>query len=434
MAEFLKQIPNKIKYEKYTLSNGLPVILIPEKDLLSCHCNLYVRTGTQYETKENNGISHFLEHLLFKGTKQKPTNFDLTKPLDEIGANYNAMTGYEFTSFYVNAGYQFIETAINFLSDVYQNSIFPEAEFQKEKGVILEEIKMYQDNPMTDIEDIFNRVVYGDQPAGWNIAGTEKNIQHLKREDIIKYYKTYYCARNSFLVISGNFEKKKTKQLVDKYFSNANSGQLYPYPKTKIVRGKPKFIYQQRKTQETHFILGFQTFPYGNRHLYTIDTIDSILSGGFTSRLFQLVREKLGGAYYIHSASYSCFDRGLFIVKGGIKQDQSTLIIKEILREIKSLKQNKVSKEELQKAKNYLLGFQTRNLDQPYSLVHYVIESAMYQKPIETPYQKMKAIFQTTPQDILKIANKIFTKDNINLAIISNLKNKNAFAKLVKNI
>jgi len=166
MAEFLKQIPNKIKYEKYTLSNGLPVILIPEKDLLSCHCNLYVRTGTQYETKENNGISHFLEHLLFKGTKQKPTNFDLTKPLDEIGANYNAMTGYEFTSFYVNAGYQFIETAINFLSDVYQNSIFPEAEFQKEKGVILEEIKMYQDNPMTDIEDIFNRVVYGDQPAG----------------------------------------------------------------------------------------------------------------------------------------------------------------------------------------------------------------------------------------------------------------------------
>jgi len=434
MKDTLSCIPNKIEYEKYKLSNGLTVVLVPDKKLTTVMVDMYVKVGSQYESDDIAGISHFLEHMGFKGTTTHPNNMELIMPLDSIGSSYNAGTGHEVTDYYVKCGFQYVETAINFISDIYQNSVFPEAEFEKEKGVILEEIRMYEDLPQYKVEDVYFKALYGEQSAGRSIAGDEKTVKNMTRKDLVKYYQKHYNPKNSFLFIAGNYDKKEVKKLISKYFKGVKKLKESAYPKTKVSQKEARVSIFKKDTAETHFILGFNSFPEFDEKNYTLDLLDTVLSGGFTSRLWQLVREKLGGAYYINSETMTFFDRGSFCIRGGIDSSRAELILTEIVKELRSFKEKLVPAEELEKAKKYLIGKMFMRMDQPYSLRPYLISPTIYGKPVTMPRERLEKKIKVTSLDLQKMAKKIFTKENINLAMVTSLKNEKKFKDIINKI
>ena len=197
-----------MKFKKTILKNGLKVITIPMTDNPAVTVLVMVETGSKYETKEINGLSHFLEHMVFKGTKKRPKSIDISKELDALGAQYNAFTSQEYTGYYAKVNPKHLDTALDVVSDIYLNSLLDSSEIEKEKGVIVEEIRMYQDMPQRHIHDLFMNLVYGDQPAGWNIAGSEENVKSFNQNHFIKYRKEHYVADATTVIISGSFNEK----------------------------------------------------------------------------------------------------------------------------------------------------------------------------------------------------------------------------------
>ncbi len=430
LTKHLSKIPDKCEFEKYVLNNGLEVVLIPIKNVFSVDAKLTIRVGSQYETKELSGISHFLEHMNFKGTKNKPSHSQLVKAIDDNGGRQNASTGYEFTSYYAHIGFEYLEVVLEFLSDTFVNSIFPEEEFQKEKGVVIEEIRMYEDNPRARAEELMISSLYGDQSAGWNIAGTEKNIEKMTRNQMMNFYKKYYHPKNAVLFIMGNFDKVQAKQLIKKYFDFKIKTKSISFPKAKLIFDGPKVNLQTKDVKETHFVLGFNAFKTYDKRNAIVSVINGILSSGFNSRLYLNVREKLGGAYYIYSSVDKLLDRGVFEISAGVNTEKAKLILKEIIKELQKLKTEEIKESELDKVKNRIIGSILMGLDHPYAITDPIEDSVLYKNKVESYRKYIDDIMKVNSKDILKISNELFRVDNIKMGVVS----KNQNAKELKNI
>jgi len=244
------------KFKVTKLNNGLRILTVPSKESLSFQAMVLVNTGANFETKENNGISHFLEHMCFKGTKKRPSNYDIVKELDSVGGSYSAFTGKEYTGYYAIVAKQKKNIALDVVSDIYLNSQFPEHEIKKEKGVIIEEINMYKDDPKAYIWDLWRELLYNDQAIGRSTLGTQANIKRFKREDFIKYYDSQYRAKSTVVVISGNFSEKEIIKEVKEYFSNIKLGRGKSKEKAQEKQTKPQLFLKNKKTDQTHLILG----------------------------------------------------------------------------------------------------------------------------------------------------------------------------------
>ena len=434
LTKHLTKIPDKCEFEKYVLKNGLEVVLIPVKNVFSVDAKLTVRVGSQYETKELSGISHFLEHMNFKGTKNKPNHALLTKEIDENGGLQNASTGFEFTSYYAHIGFEYLESILDFLSDTFVNSIFPEEEFQKEKGVVIEEIRMYEDEPRTKAEELMLEALYGDQPAGWNIAGEEKNITNMTRAQMVSYYKKYYHPKNAVLFVMGNFDKIKAKNLIKKYFEFEIKTKAISFPKAKLVFDGPKVNLKIKDVKETHFALGFNAFKAYDKRNAVLSVINAILSNGFNSRLYLNVREKLGGAYYITSGVDKMFDRGIFAVLAGVNTEKTKMILTEIIQELKKLKTEVVSKEEIEKTKNRLVGSILMSLDDPYVISEPIYDAISYTNKIESFRKYIDDIIKVTAKDIMKISKELFRPENIKMGVVTNGQKAKELEDIIKTI
>lgn len=434
LNDHLHKIPDHIEYEKYNLKNGLEIVLIPIKNVFSVDAKLTVRVGSQYENKKINGISHFLEHMNFKGTKNKPTHCELTKDIENYGGITNAETGYEFTSYYTHIGFEHLDSALEFLSEQFANSIFPEKEFVKEKGVIVEEIRMYEDLPRAKTEDLFLSALYGNQPAGWNIAGLEKNILNMKRSEMVNYYKKHYCPKNAFLIVSGNFNLKKTKLLIDKYFNTIDGGQKISYPYAKINKGNFKINWLKKDVKEHHFVLGCHSYKIDDSKNYILAIINAILSSGFGSRLYLNVREKLGGAYYIYSSFEALRDRGIFAIYGGINNDRSLVIMSEIINELKRLKTELVEEAELTKVKNRYISSFLMSLDNPYKIKSPVESWVAYPRRFISPKKQIEKILKVSNNDILKISRELFIPKNFKMGVLSPNISEKSLTKIINNL
>jgi len=282
-----------MKYIKKVLKNGLRVVIVPMKDNPTVTVLVLVEAGSKYETKEVNGISHFLEHMYFKGTVKRPKAIDISKELDSIGSQYNAFTGQEYTGYYAKSGERHFKTIFDVVSDIYLNSTFPEAEMQKEKGVIIEEINMYEDLPNRHVQDLMMELLYGDQPAGWNIAGSKKNILKMKRDDFVKYKKEHYLPKSTVVIVSGNVTEKTVMGEVEKVFGKIPSGKKYPKIKVSEIQTKPKALVSFKATDQTHFVLGMRTYDLFSKKNTILSVLAGVLGGGMSSRLFQKLREEM---------------------------------------------------------------------------------------------------------------------------------------------
>ena len=419
-------------YKKTTLKNGLRIITVPMKNTRAVSVLVLVGTGSKYEGKEISGISHFLEHMFFKGTKKRPTALKVAETLDEIGGNYNAFTGKELTGYWAKVDSKHLDIALDWVSDIFLNSKFEQKEINKERGVIIEEFNMYLDTPMAYIDDLWEKLLYGDQPAGWLTIGTKKNIRRFKKREFLNYFRDHYSAKNTVVCVAGNIERKSVERKIKKYFGKI--GVTAPKKKLEVIekQKEPRALIYYKKTDQTHIYLGVRAYDMFDRRRFAQAIIATILGGFMSSRLFTSIREKRGLAYYIRTLSESATDTGYIVTKAGVDNHKIKEAIKLILEEYERLKETKVSESELRKAKDYLKGILTLSLESSDAKASFYAGQEVLKGKILTPEEKFSALEKVTSEEIRKIARDIFREERLNLAIIGPFRDKNEFKKILK--
>lgn len=420
-----------IKAKKKILKNGLRVVTIPMKDNPTVTVLVLVGTGSDYEKKEVNGISHFLEHMCFKGTEKRPNAKIISHELDALGCQYNAFTSHEMTGYYAKADSKKFKQIFEIVSDIYLNSTFPEAEIEKEKGVICEEINMYEDMPSRHVQDLFQEVLYGDQPAGRNIAGSKHNVNKMTRDDFVKYKNAHYVAESTVIVVAGNIKETDVNEEIKKYFGNIDSSKKSKKVKTKISQNKPNTLIKYKDTDQTHFVLGVRSFDTFSENNSILSVLSGILGAGMSSRLFIKLREEMGVAYYVRSYNDVSTDYGAFQISAGVNNARTEEVIKEILKECARLKTELVPEEELKKVKSFLIGNAKLSLEATDDIANFYGNQEVLKGSMRSIEEKAKKINMVEAKDIQNIAKKIFVTKNLNLSIIGPFKEKARFEKLL---
>jgi len=419
-------------FKKYIFTNGLRVLLVPQPESLATTVLVLVEAGSKYEKKEINGVSHFLEHLCFKGTKKRPTALTISSELESLGAVSNAFTGHEATGYYSKVRAENLDTILDIISDIYLNPVFNAEELEKEKGVIIEELNMYEDTPTRKVSDLFMELVYGDQPAGWDIGGTKEVIRSLQREDIIKYRSQHYVAKATTVVVAGNFDEKKTLLKIKELFKAIPVAKKFSKLKIIDSQNKPAVLVHHKSSDQTHIVLGFRAFSMYDKRRFVLEVLSDILGGGMSSRLFQRVREQLGAAYYVRAGSDLLTDHGLFAVSAGLDNRRADAVIRAILEELKKISTYKVSEAELQRAKNHLSGTMMIGLETSDELASFYGQQELFHKDIMTPKDMLKKIESVSAKEVLKVAQGIVKNEHLNLALIGPFKDKKEFEKILK--
>ncbi|MEK7471116.1 MAG: pitrilysin family protein [Patescibacteria group bacterium] len=421
-----------MKFSKKVLKNGLRVITVPMKDNPTATVLVLVEAGSKYEEKKVNGISHFLEHMCFKGTIKRPKAIDISKELDALGSQYNAFTAQEYTGYYAKSDAKHFSQIFDIVSDIYLNSTFPEIEMQREKGVIIEEINMYEDMPQRHVQDLMMKLLYGDQPAGWNIAGEKKNILEMKNDDFVKYKKEHYLPEATVLVVSGAVTEKQVMNEVNKIFEKVSRGKKIKKAKVKEAQAKPEVLVSFKKTDQTHFVLGVRSLNLFNKKSAVLSVLGGVLGGGMSSRLFQKLREEMGVGYYVRAYNDAYTDHGFFQISAGVDNKRIEEVLKAVLEECNKLKNSKVSEEELNKVKECLIGNMKLSLESSDDIANFHGGQELLKREIISAEEKAKEIRKVTAVQIQYLAKDIFQNNKLNLALIGPFKEHTEKAKFLK--
>lgn len=417
--------------QKKTLKNGVRVITIPLKNTRVVTVFVLVKSGAKHEEKRNSGISHFLEHMLFKGTKKQPSPLKVAETLDKVGGVCNAFTGYEYTGYYAKVDVSHLFLAIDWVADIYLNSLLLEEEMEKEKGVIREEINMYYDNPISYSQILFQKLLYGDQPAGWDIAGTKETVTKIKREDIFSYMNTQYVSGSTVVIVAGDINKKEIEAKVNDSFVNIREGVAKKSIPVIENQSKPQVSVAFKKTDQTHLCLGVRSFNIFDKHRYTQEVIATLLGGMMSSRLFVKIRDELGLAYYVKTEVEDNPDTGFLVTRAGVDNKKVKEAIKVILKEYEKMVKENISPSELKKAKEYLKGKMAISLDSSDALAYFHGINEL----LEEKSYKLKDVFslidQVKAKDVREVAKKIFRPKNTNLALVGPFKSENSFRKII---
>lgn len=423
-----------MKHYRKVLPNGLRVIIIPMPSFESSTVMAMVGAGSRYETAKNNGISHFLEHMAFKGTQKRPTAHIIASLIDGIGGEFNAFTSKEITGYFVKSAANHVELCLDILSDMLEHSKLEQAEIDKEKGVILEEINLYEDTPVRKIGDVYEGLLYGDTPMGWDIAGRKDVIRGITRQDFVDYVGSLYSADNLTVVVAGGVDLKETEAKVEKYFGKMKRFDTIGYKKLVDNQVKPALTIKHKVTEQVHIGIGFRTVSIDDPQKHALSVLAAILGGGMSSRLFSEVREKRGLAYYVKTGSEYYKDGGNLVSTAGLdpkRVDEGVSVIVEQYAKIAG-SNSQISKEELNKAKEYLKGHFVLELEDSRSVAAFYAGAELLEKEIEDPEQVIQKIQKVTLEEVEEVARKFFTESTLNLAVIGNFDNRQRFDKLLK--
>jgi predicted Zn-dependent peptidase len=421
-------------FKKIILPSGLRIVFVPgSSGSRTVTVLALVGTGSKYETKEINGISHFLEHMYFKGTKKKPTSLAVAETMDKLGGVFNAFTSEEYTGYYAKVASNNFEAALEWVADIYLNSLLPPQEIEKERQVITEEINMISDTPMLYVSEIWKKLFYGDQPAGWDIAGSKESVANISRQQLFDYMNSQYVASNTVVCVSGGPSLLKSVNGVKKYFANLRTSANKEKPLVFEEQTKPQVSIHFKETDQTHLILGVRTF-YDVFHpqKQTAELLAAILGGMMSSRMFDQIREKLGLAYYVRTSAESDTDTGYLATSAGVDNSRVEKAITGILKEYQKIAKVKVSLAELKKAKDNLKGRLALSLESSDAKAFFYAGQELLEKKIITMEEIFKNIDKVSSSNILKVAKSIFRPERLNLALIGPFKDKNKFQKLLK--
>jgi len=421
-----------LNYQLTNFDNGLKVLTAPVKGTRATTIMFMFGVGSRFESPELNGISHFLEHMYFKGTEKRPTTLDISKELDSVGAGFNAYTGEEATGYFVRVSSEHFDLGLDILTDMLFNSKFDEKEIEREKGVIIEEINMYNDDPRAKVEDVAKELVYPAHPLGRNIAGSKETVSSFKRDDFIKYRETHYQPSNCVIVVAGGGEPEKWLAEIKKRFENLPDQKTPVFEKVVETQDKPMLALEYKKTDQAHFILAFRAINRKDPRRPINNVLTNLMGQMMSSRLFIEIRERRGLCYYINANVAEYHDVGAWYVSAGVDLNRIEEAITVILEEIKKLKDAEVTDEELLRAKENLKGHMFLSLEESMNVASLLAEQQLFLGEIKDPDILAQEIDAVTKEDIQKFAQEFFIKETLNLAVIGPFKDKQKFNKIIE--
>ncbi|AVQ39361.1 peptidase M16 [Clostridium botulinum] len=416
-------------YNLFTLDNGLRVVLENIDYVKSVSVGLWIENGSRNEDLKNNGISHFIEHMMFKGTENR-TALQIAECIEDVGGQINAFTGKEATCYYIKILNSHMELALEVLSDMLFNSKFKEEDIEKEKGVVIEEISMTEDSPEDVLSDLHCKAIWGDDSISYPILGTLETVKSFKRSDIVDYINKYYIPENSVISICGNFDINKLEKLINKYFGNWSSGEnknITCYSKPKIENNH---LFKNKNIEQLHISLGFEGLELGNDDMYPLILLSNVLGGGASSVLFQKIREEKGLCYSIYSYMSSFNKTGSVSIYTGLNPTYTEDTISLIKQVVNDFSKKGINKEKLIKSKEQLKGSYILGLESTSTRMFNNGKSVLFLNRINDPEIIMKKIDKITEdklQEVMArtfgagIKNSAFVGEKLNLENVKNI-------------
>lgn len=417
---------------KTILPNGLRVVTKKLEGTAAVTVLIFVAAGSRYENKKNNGIAHFLEHMFFKGGEKYKNTKEVSGTIDGIGGDFNAFTGKEYVGYYVKVAREKMDTAIDVLSDMMMHATFDPSEIDKERGVILEELNMYQDTPMYQVGWDFEALLFGDQPLGWDQIGTKDLIRTVTRDDFKKYQMDLYTPDNVVITVTGNIEHDDIVEKAKKMFPFKEGKRAYDPLPVEVVGNAKKVHVVNKKTEQAHIVCGFEGYHNDHPDKYAKKLLAVILGGNMSSRMFLHVREQKGLSYYIRTQTDFYKDTGAISTSAGVDVNRIKLAVEAIIEEYKNITNSDVPPEELQKAKDYLKGKMTLKLEDTEEYAYLLAQQELLQNEIKTLEEIFAKIDAVTAPDIRRVACDLFKEDKLRLALIGPSEDPKEFEKILK--
>ncbi|MCL5959033.1 MAG: insulinase family protein [Chloroflexi bacterium] len=418
-------------YDRTVLDNGTRVVTSPMPHTHSASVVIYFAVGSRYETDEIGGMSHFIEHMLFKGTRKRPTARDISEAIEGVGGIINAGTGKEYTLYWIKVASRHLPLAMDVLSDMVLNSTLEPEEVERERRVIIEEINMNLDSPSDLVNDLIDEVIWGRQAIGRNVAGTRESVSQITREDLLSYMNRYYTSKDAVISVAGNIDRDEILAQIYSMFGAIPAAASPVAPKAASRQRKPRARVHFRETEQANLCLGVPALPYTDPDRFTLNLLDTILGEGMSSRLFLQVRERQGLAYSVHSYTSQYHDVGSTIVYAGVDPARIDKSIKAILNELRKMREDPVPPQELTKAKEYSKGRMLLSLEDTRGVATWGGGQELLLGRILTPEEVTEIIDSVTADDILRVAQRIFVEDKLSLAVVGPYREEERFFNLL---
>ncbi|OHA32638.1 MAG: hypothetical protein A2928_01905 [Candidatus Taylorbacteria bacterium RIFCSPLOWO2_01_FULL_45_15b] len=419
-----------MKFNRRILPNGIRVITVPMADHPTVTVLVAVEAGSNNESTEQNGISHFLEHMCFKGTLKRPTSLAISREFDRIGAENNAYTSHENTAFYAKSDRRHVSLILEIIADIYQNSTLPEIELEKEKGVIIDEMRSYEDMPSRDIHDVLAKLLYGKQPAGRPIIGTTSTLGVLTRNDLVAYREKFYRTEGTVVVVAGGFDESKIFEEIIQHFGTVErkSGREKIAPPELSAE---RVALKKKSTDQAHIALALPAFPVFHPLARALKVVMTILGGGMSSRLFQKIREEMGLGYYVYATADLYMSHGYGLIGTGVDPKRVREVIEVILGEMKKIVREGISQGEFDMAKDHLTGALFLELETSDAVAEFFVNQELKSLPLETPNERAEKYKKLSQNDIREAAEILFSPEKIRLALIGPFENTGEFQPLL---
>jgi predicted Zn-dependent peptidase len=417
-------------FSRTTLDNGLRVLTADMPAAKSVACFVMLAAGSRYETRETNGIAHFTEHMFFKGTESRPTAREIAGEIDSIGGEFNAFTGKEYTGYFVKCAAEHRDTALDVLVDMLRHSKFDPEEIEREKGVIVEEMNMYYDTPRDYVDGVYDELLYGDQPLGWEVIGTKDTVRAATRETFLEYLDRWYRAPRMVAGVAGAVGTDIVAQLGELLGDVQDGSTGAPDPVSPVENGSRVKLHTKTSDQ-AHLRLGVHSYPLGHPDRYALTLLATALGGGMSSRLFSEVRERRGLAYYIYAYNQGYTDTGTLFAQGGVDLNRIDDAVTTIVAEFERIAAKPLDAAELEKARNYAKGRLVLSLEDPKGMIMFGLRDEVLEGRVREPDEVLAGLDAVTLEDVHRVAQDIIREGRLNLALIGPFDEPERFEKLL---
>jgi predicted Zn-dependent peptidase len=415
-----------------TLDNGLRVLTAPMESAQSVTCAIMLAAGSRYETPDTNGIAHFSEHMFFKGTERRPTARDISKEIDAIGGEFNAFTGKEYTGYYVKCAAESRDVALDVLVDMLRHSKFDPDEIEREKGVIIEEMNMYFDTPRDFIGGVYEELLYGDQPLGWDIIGNKDTVRGANRDTFTSYLDRWYKPERMILGVGGQLGDRLPER-VEELLGDLAPAETGEPPPTALdgADGAPRVRVHTKQSDQAHICLGVHSHPLEHPDRYPLQILSNVLGGGMSSRLFTEVRERRGLAYYVFGINHSYTDAGSLYAQAGVDIQRIDDAVATIATELRKIAEEGVPQDELEKTKSFAKGRFVLQLESPHGLTMFGLRREVLEGKAPDPEEVLADLEKVTAEDVQRVAAELIDGRGLNLAVIGPFDDAERFERLL---
>jgi predicted Zn-dependent peptidase len=405
-------------FDRQTLPNGLRVLTATMPQAQSVSCFVMLAAGSRYETRESSGIAHFAEHMFFKGTERRPSARDIAGEVDAIGGEFNAFTGKEYTGYYVRCAAEHRDVALDVIVDMLRHSKFDAAEIDREKGVIIEEMNMYFDTPRDFVDGVYEGLVYGDHPLGWDIIGRKETVQGATRDSFLDYLGRWYKPSRMVVGVGGRTGDDLVEHISELVGDLEDAPTGTPLPALTTAENGSRVKVHTKASDQAHVCLGVRSRPIADPDRYVLMVLSTVLGGGMSSRLFTEVRERRGLAYYVFATNHAYTDAGSLYAQAGVDIERIDEAVETIAAELRTIASEAVPPDELDKAKSFAKGRFALQIESPHGLIMFGLRREVLEGRAPEPDEVIAGIDAVTAEDVQRVARDLIDADALRLAVI----------------